>query len=327
MNFKTQHNQATWVTKPMLSLLVVLGLLITPLTALAAEMTPNEQVANQSIKASELSGELQNSGTRHYFAVEPSERDAEVTLTLTFGPQSEGRIANKVSFWVLTPEAMEQSRLGNVRYGQVALASGNALPNKSDDYKVRATFKAFGRTTYTVIVYSQASVPVSYTLTADKAMLVDASNQSNAPVIAEAAMADGAQSVSAATDSTAAPVQDSKNVAGGLTSKGQQVYFTVVPVDNDEDVTISFDYDPKDNSELNGNINFFVFNADGLRQLNDGTRPEFANLAAGNEVKSGESKRTATFRAVGKGTFTVMVMTRSSVPATFTLNVKGGDFQ
>ena len=98
----TKAFTTTW--KPIATVFLLLALLITPLSAFAAD------TAAATVRNTELSGSLADSNTRHYLSVEPSERDGEVTLTLTFGPQDDGRIANKVNFWVLTQGALEDTK-------------------------------------------------------------------------------------------------------------------------------------------------------------------------------------------------------------------------
>ena len=135
--------------------------------------------------------------------------------------------------------------------------------------------------------------------------------------------ASGTTTVAAA--STTETAKNSKQISAPINAQ-EQLYYTVIPTDNDEDITLNFDYDPK-YTTLEGKLNFFVFDSDGLRRLESGERPGSANLAAGNVVKSGESKLSATFRSVGKQSYVVMVINRSDVPATFTLDLSGGDFQ
>ena len=313
----TKAFTTTW--KPIATVFLLLALLITPLSAFAAD------TAAATVRNTELSGSLADSNTRHYLSVEPSERDGEVTLTLTFGPQDDGRIANKVNFWVLTQSALEDTKDGTVGYQEVALAAGNAISGKSDDYKVRAAFKAAGKQSYTVIVYSEARVAVDYTLQVDNGTLVDDSGQTHGVAVEQMAATPASSTTTAAAASTTETAKNSKQISAPINAQ-EQLYYTVIPTDNDEDITLNFDYDPK-YSTLEGKLNFFVFDSDGLRRLESGERPGAANLAAGNVVKSGESKLSATFRSVGKQSYVVMVSNRSDVPATFTLDLSGGDFQ
>lgn len=315
----TKQFTISW--KPVATVFLLLGLLITPVSAFAAETA-----ANAAIQSGELSGTLTNSNTRHYLGVESNERDGEVTLTLSFGPQSDGMIANKVNFWVLSQSALETTLDGTIGYGDVDLAAGSPISGKDDDYKVQATFKVTGEERYTVIVYSRAAVAVAYTLTASNGLLIDDSGQTQTVSAAQSSATVSTDVVNTSAESMTESVIDTKKISAPIGTQ-ERLYYTVVPVDNDEDVSFTFDYDPKDNSDLDGKINFFVFDADGLSRLENGERPESANLAAGNVVKSGESKLAASFRAVGKQSYVVMVINRSNVPATFTLDLSGGDFQ
>ena len=317
----TKAFTTTW--KPIATVFLLLALLITPLSAFAAD------TAVATVRNTELSGSLADSNTRHNLSVEQTERDGEVTLTLTFGPQDDGRIANKVNFWVLTQSALEDTKDGTVGYQEVALAAGSPISGKNDDYKVRAAFKATGKQSYSVIVYSEAQVAVDYTLQVANGTLVDASGQTHGVAVEQ--MADNTASATTSGTAPAAAAnptetaKNSKQISAPINAQ-EQLYYTVIPTDNDEDITLNFDYDPK-YSSLEGKLNFFVFDGDGLRRLENGERPGSANLAAGNVVKSGESKLSATFRSVGKQSYVVMVINRSDVPATFTLDLSGGDFQ
>lgn len=346
------------IWKPFTTAFLIAAMLLVPMSAFAAGMTQTN-----TVRAAELSGTLDSSSTRHYLTLEPSERDADVVLTLVFGPQSDGSIANHANFWVLTQSALQSTIDASVPYYQVALAAGSPISNRNDDYKVQANFKITGKESYVVIVYSKAPVPVNYTLTAQNAMLVDSSGQTqtaSAMATAQAsATTEGTMSPQATTtpqamttqqatmvpQATMTPVasmganptvtaslpstmvQDTKTVVDTSTGNGQQLYYTIVPTSNDVDVTVNFDYDPKDNGDLNNQINFFIFDNNGLDQLRAGERPEFANLGAGGLVDGSSTKRSATFRAVGQQPYVVMVMNRSNVPATFTLTVTGANFQ
>ena len=109
--------------------------------------------------------------------------------------------------------------------------------------------------------------------------------------------------------------------------RGARSYFNVVPKEKDADITLTFDYDPKENSQLTGGITFYVFDRTGLRNMEAGATPDQANIAAGNLVKAGETKLQAKFKSVGMGTYTIMVINRSGVAANYTLSVGGGNFQ
>jgi len=133
-------------------------------------------VPSQPLRVSAISGTLANASSAHYFKVQPSGRDVIVTLTLSFGAQGNQSVANKVNLWVLSPESLKSFQ-GGANLHTVALASGNPMPLKADDYKAQASFKITGINAYTVIVYSKTAFPTIYTLQASNAMLIDNGGQ------------------------------------------------------------------------------------------------------------------------------------------------------
>jgi hypothetical protein len=315
MNTYTQQSHKQGIWKLTTALLLLLALYMTSLSALA------DASAADVVRAAELSGNLGSGYSVHYLAVEPSERDSTVSLTMVFGPRDDARLIGRVNFWVLSLESFRQVQGGAKPY-DLAIATGNPIPNKDDKYQVQAAFKAVARQTYMVMVRSNAAIPSTYTLTASKAMLVDASGQT------VGAVASAAGAAMAATASTATSGASwSRQTAGELAGRGARAYLTVVPKEKDASITLTFDYDPKNDSQLTNGINFFVLNADGLRSMEAGARLEQVNLAAGNVVKSGETKLNAKFKAVNMEAYTVVVVNRSALSACYTLSVDGGYFQ
>lgn len=313
---KTQRIESSAWSKPIMTVVLLLCLLIPPLTA-SAQSTP--------IQASALNGELSNVSSAHYLSLEPSERDGTVTLTLRFGPQDDQRIAGRVGFWVLSASGLRDFQAG-AKASDVAIAAGNPVSNKNDDYLRQASFTVVGRQNYTVIVYSRALSPASYTLSAEKAMLVDNSGQTHSTGDMQQATVASPNSAtqSGATQGNASlPAEDATQKSGSIAGRGTQIYFTVKPDEKDGTITLNFDSD----GQANGQVNFFVFDTNGLNDLAAGARPEAANLAAGNEVKSGETPLRASFTAVNTQSYTVMVMSRAANTVNFTLKVSGGKFQ
>lgn len=274
------------------------------------------------LRAALLSGDLPNARTIHYLSVEPLERDGTVTLTLLFGPSNNRQIANMVNFWVLDESGWRSYQAGNKAY-QVALAAGNRIYGKDDDYQVQASFKVTGHQRYSVLVQSRAQVPANYTLTAKKGMLIDHSGLTRA--IAEAEVIAAPEVI--APQSLATFVAKNE-LSAQLSQIGQQDYYNLKPLgEKNDDVTLTMDFAPKNNSQLMGSINFFVLDSTGLRELKAGKKPYQVNVAAGNIVKSGESKLSAKFKAVRGEVYTVIVTSHSNVPATYTLTVKGSTFE
>lgn len=274
------------------------------------------------LRAALLSGDLPNASTIHYLSVEPIERDDTVTLTLLFGPSNNRQVANMVNFWVLDESGWRSYQAGSKAY-QVALAAGNRIYGKDDDYQVQASFKVTGHQRYSVLVQSRALVPASYTLTAKKGMLIDHSGFTRA--IAEAEVIAAPEVI--APQSLATFVAKNQMTAQ-LSRIGQEDYYNLKPLgEKNDDVTITMDFDPKNNNQLTGSINFFVLNRSGMNELKAGKKPYQVNVAAGNIVKSGETKLNAKFKAVRGEVYTVIVTSHSNIPATYTLTVSGSTFE
>jgi hypothetical protein len=198
--------------KPVGSVLLILGLLITPLTAFATDMS-----SDATVRATELQGELSSGYSAHYLAVEPAERDGIVRLTLTVNPQDNARVANRVNMWVLSPEGLRDVQ-GGEKPDSVAIAAGNPTvldedADAADNYNKEASFQTSGLRPYTVIVYSRAPVSTTYTLVADNAILVDASGQTVA--------ANNTSEQTKPADNTSKPTEPANN-ANGQTDTGDE---------------------------------------------------------------------------------------------------------
>lgn len=130
------------------------------------------------VRAQELSGELPNQNDQHYLALEPSVRDGEVVLTLSFDPQDSSELARRLNFWVLDENGFNQftDASQNVVLSQIAIAAGSSAPDLAANQR-QARFTSSGFGPYTVVVYNNSNVPGTYTLRADGGVLIDDSNQ------------------------------------------------------------------------------------------------------------------------------------------------------
>lgn len=130
------------------------------------------------VRAQELRGELPNQNDQHYLALEPSERDGNIVLTLSFDPQDNSELARRLNFWVLDDAGFTRftDAGSNVVLSQIAIAAGSSEPDLAPNQR-QARFTASGFGPYTVVVYNNSSVPGSYTLRVDGGILVDDSNQ------------------------------------------------------------------------------------------------------------------------------------------------------
>lgn len=331
------------------------GVLVTAMSAVSLPLFAVDVMPDATLRVAELSGNLPNLASQDFFTIEPAAKDSEVTLTLTFGSQDDGRIANNVNFRIFDQAGMRNLRDG-AKPSVAAFGGGSPISGKDDDYKVSATFTVSGIQGYTVMVYSSAGAPANYTLRANNALLVDTSGKnlsSEITKLSSESMSQSPEKMADVTEATAEtkvtqeamavqtnePVMNeplmneivSTNTSRLITAQnvgnGEHQYYTVKAISNDEEVTLTFDFTPTDNESLTSKFNFYVFSEETLRQLEAGARPEIVNLAAGNLKKVNETTLSATFRSVGNQVFTVIVANRSNVSATYTLSVAGADFQ
>ncbi|MCB0044073.1 MAG: fasciclin domain-containing protein [Caldilineaceae bacterium] len=135
-----------------------------------------EATAPQPIEAEELTGELPEQDSQHYLGLTPSERDANITLRMTFEPQDQQELGRRLNFWVLDPQGFLQYAAGDARLSAVAIAAGSTDVQTAANERV-ANFTASGMSDYTVIVYNASNVAAEYTLSVENALLRDDSGQ------------------------------------------------------------------------------------------------------------------------------------------------------
>lgn len=153
-------------------LLLLAALMLLPQTSFADDA---------SLRATTVHGELEKGYSKHYLKLEPTERDAIITLTLHIEPQDKRRVANKVNLLLLTDDGLRRVLAGD-RPEDLAFATGNPTSVERDAppkqiFNKTASFKASSRGAYTVIVYSRAPIATAYTLSAENAEIVDDSGQ------------------------------------------------------------------------------------------------------------------------------------------------------
>src|SRR5215212_6429646 len=150
IEFKPPHKHIH--IKQVVRLFLIVVLFVMPLTSYAADKASPKT----PLRAAELQGQLPSGYSAHYLAVEPTQRDGIVTLTLAITPQDNRRVGNRVNLWVLSPEALRALQAGE-KPEHVAIAAGNptvldADADPEDLYHKEASFKASARQVYTVIV-------------------------------------------------------------------------------------------------------------------------------------------------------------------------------
>jgi hypothetical protein len=115
-------------------------------------------------------------------------------------------------------------------------------------------------------------------------------------------------------------------IVGSLPTPYAHQYWSLVPAIRDGVVVLTLDYSPRGRQELDGRINFWVVDEDGIRRIVSGARPEDVALAGGSPVQFGDDKGKlqAAFQASGKGQYAVIVYNDSAVPAAYSIVTSGG---
>jgi uncharacterized surface protein with fasciclin (FAS1) repeats len=179
----------------------------TPAPAAAATVTatatpaPAAPVVSGVVRAQELSGELPEQNTQHYFELDPDQRDANIILTLSFDPQDSSELARRLNFWVLDDAGFRAytNPGSSVVLSEIAIAAGSSESGLQSNQRI-ARFRASGTGAYVVIVYNNSNVAGSYTIDVVGGVLVDDSNQS--------LTAQRAATASTAAATTTAPAAD-----------------------------------------------------------------------------------------------------------------------
>lgn len=173
--------------------------------------------ADGVVRTETLEGILPNQFDTHYLGLEPSERDAQINLTMAIQPADNGSLVDRLNFFVLDQAGFGQFLSGE-RLSEVALSAGNVTENGPANER-QASFRASGLGAYTVLVVNNASVLGQYTLTADGGVLLDDSGQTvtaqeamsatltmvDTDVMTDTATVDEADDTDATAGTTAAP--------------------------------------------------------------------------------------------------------------------------
>ncbi len=104
-------------------------------------------------------------------------------------------------------------------------------------------------------------------------------------------------------------------------------YFGLETTQRDGLIALTLAYDPQNNRNLRGFVNFMVLDEDGMRRFQAGTNPREVELASGAPVQFDPvgNKVSATFRAVGRGSYTVIVYNNAQLPVRYTLVAEGAN--
>jgi hypothetical protein len=307
--------------------LLVHGLLIPGAVSRAAALQQILPVQGQV-----LQGSLPLRYNAHYLGLEPAIRDGIITLTLAYEPQDNPNLRGFVNFLVLTEDGLRRYLAGEDARS-LNVASGSPLQFDPVGNKVAAAFRDSGRGSYTVIVYNNSDLPVTYALSVEGGTLFDGANQTLTSALAGAEPTPTPSPTPALAAGAADPATfvlpgsiTARRVTGALATAGQRHYLNMRPDIRDGLIIFNFTFDPMDVRELLGNINFWILDEDALRRVIAGGRPEDLNLATGFRVPFNPfpNELQASFNASGSSPYTVVVYNLSTVPATYALGVTGG---
>ena len=159
------------------------------------------------VTAAQLQGDLPEQNDQHFLGLKPTQRDAEISLSLTFDPQDSSELARRLNFWVLDQAGFAQFQAG-ANPSEVAIAAGNRTFRADTNERV-ANFKAVGEGEYVVLVYNTSQVPGSYTISATGGLLSDDSGQTRTAQLAavsNTATTTATTTTVATTATTPAPV-------------------------------------------------------------------------------------------------------------------------
>ncbi|HQY90858.1 fasciclin domain-containing protein [Caldilinea sp.] len=148
-------------------------------TAVATDVTTSTTttvVASGPFRGAAVEGELPEQYAQHYLGLEPTQRDADITLRMTFDPRDNQELARRLGFWVLDDQGFRRYQAGE-NAGDVAVAAGNRVSTPGEDNVRSASFNASGFGSYTVIVYNNSRIPATYGLAVEGGVLIDDAQQ------------------------------------------------------------------------------------------------------------------------------------------------------
>lgn len=157
--------------------------------------------SGKPVRAQALGGQLPADSTRHYFVLEPTASNGEMTLSLAYenvgqvdglgagiqtgmepgaapgsSPADLSTLSYAVNYWVFTEAGLRQMDQG-APAEFLSLASGTSflgVPNL-----LRTRVRLAGETAYAVVVYNDSPLPVDYRLRVEGGNLVDLYRQSS----------------------------------------------------------------------------------------------------------------------------------------------------
>lgn len=283
-----------------------------------------------TVRGPVLQGELPYQYNAHYLGLEPAVNNGLLSLTLTYDPQNNPNLKGFVNFFVLDEDGLRNFLAGSDPE-PLSIAGGSPVQFDPAGNKMGATFRASGHGQYTVIVYNNSLLPVTYALSVEGGVLIDNANQT----LTTAAQTPTPTAEPTLTVESTPTVVDPINPLGSasgqrltgiLSNRIGRHYLAAVPGVRDGTVFFNFHYDPLDQPALHGNVNFWVLDEAGLNAIIRGDKPRDVNLATGFPAPFSPfpNDLQANFNASGKDPYTVVVYNQTPITASYELLIDGG---
>ncbi len=323
---------------------------------LVSNVTGGTTTTAPTVNALRISGDLDPDYRRQYLSLLPDVRDGTVNLNFVFDPLGDAT-RNLVNFYVLDEDGARRLLYG-VLPEEIDIAAGSPKPFSPNPNERVASVNASGRNEYIVVPTSDAGVPVTYVMKVDGGVLIDRYGQTNEakaaeaefralaattpqtvtataavdPLLAPAATGDGdtvtllpGGSLIAASAEGDVATNLQEKIEGALSKPYEHAYWSVLPTIRDGYVVLTMEYIANNEQLGRDNINFWVVNEDGMRQIVSGARPEDVALAAGSEAQYGpdKGKLQAAFLAPERSQYAVIVYNNSGQAATYTIAASG----
>lgn len=315
-------------------------------------------LSNAEVRATELRGLLPHQFDRHYFGLEAMQPGGAFAVTLVVEPAA-ALADDAVNFVVLTEDGLNQFLAGADPFA-VKSAMGSPLLFDQVGNRLTALVPGNHSTGYTVIVYNNAKMPVTYTLQVQGGYLRDDAGQTFSAIIVNAPSAESVVTDSSIVDMPGldiagalqgrggamkqlpphivlSPTRTSssllfpepvraRRVSGVLVNAQDRHYLNLAADTGEGDVTLTLRYTGVGNAPTQ--LNFWVMTQDGVRHLIQGALAQELNLATGLPVAGEEGVYAARLRIAQNMLYTVVVFNdgfnEGQSEADYALSVQGG---
>ena len=309
---------------------------------------------NTEVRASELRGFLPHQFDHHYFRLEATKAGGAFGVTLVVEPSAVLE-DNAVNFVVLTEDGMTKFASG-IDPMLVKTAVGSPLLFDQVGNRRTALVPGSVETNYTVVVFNNGKLPVTYALQVDGGTLIDDAGQTYSSVTVGAPLMDAAEGV--AQSANRAPTMDvtlakyegvvkrfgiskpastsmlamlqsmmpehvrARRMSGALYNWQDRHYLNLATDMGGGEIVLTLRYDS--DGGLPTHLNFWVMTQDGVRQLVQGGMAQELNMATGLPVAGEPGVYQARLRMAENMLYTVVVFSEGMVEADYTLSVQGG---